>query len=250
MSIAAMSWAFTQKLPPAAKLVLLALADHSDDQGKCWPGVTGVSDKTGLSRRSVQRHIRDLESCGLIRTNARRDPSGRQVSSLYFLACRKGVSVAPRSDAGVAPAGDTADALGGDSVTPESSIGTVKGIVTESISGKQSLPVCPLQQIVEFYHEILPEKRHHTSWDGARRHNLEARWRWLLTNVNPRTGQPYFRRRDEGLAWFRRFFEHCRRSRFLMEDCRVFCLEWAVKKGNFHKILEGAYHDPDTRRNS
>lgn len=111
----------------------------------------------------------------------------------------------------------------------------------EAYTGRPSLPVCPHQQIVELYHEKLPEKRRHTSWDGVRKENLTNRWRWLLTHNNPKTNAPYFQTTEAGIAWFGKFFDHCRKSKFLMTDCRVFCLEWAVKKANFHKIIEGAY---------
>lgn len=110
-------------------------------------------------------------------------------------------------------------------------------------TGRQSLPVCPHQRILDLYHEKIPEKRRHTSWDGIRQENLAARWRWLLANKNKKTGKLYFNTAEEGVEWFGHFFIHCRKSKFLMEKCRVFCLEWAVKKANFHKIIEGAYHN-------
>ncbi len=39
MSVAATQWAWRQALKPAAKLVLLALADRANDAGECWPSV-------------------------------------------------------------------------------------------------------------------------------------------------------------------------------------------------------------------
>lgn len=41
-------------------LVLLAVADFADDHGNCWPTVERLANKTGLTRRAVQRHLQEL----------------------------------------------------------------------------------------------------------------------------------------------------------------------------------------------
>jgi helix-turn-helix protein len=66
VSIAALHWAWRQKLAPVEKLVLLALADHADDEGMCWPGQRGVADKCGLSRQTVAETIARLHRLGLM----------------------------------------------------------------------------------------------------------------------------------------------------------------------------------------
>ena len=84
MSIAAMAWAWRQDLPPTPKLVLLALADHADDQGVCWPGQRGIAAKVGRSRRTVQRTIMALEGLGLLAVEGQyRD--GARAASRYKL---------------------------------------------------------------------------------------------------------------------------------------------------------------------
>lgn len=57
--------------PAAARLVLLALADFADDGGRCWPSVTTLAKKCGLSARSVNRCIADLERDGYLTREAR-----------------------------------------------------------------------------------------------------------------------------------------------------------------------------------
>lgn len=42
------------------RLVLLALADHADDRGLCWPSMDRLAHRTRLSKRTVQRLCRDL----------------------------------------------------------------------------------------------------------------------------------------------------------------------------------------------
>ena len=45
-------------------LLLLALADFSNDEGLCWPSVSTLAHKSRLSRRSVQGHIQALVDAG------------------------------------------------------------------------------------------------------------------------------------------------------------------------------------------
>ena len=67
MTIAAIEWAFTQQIEiPSAKLVLLALADHANDKGHCWPSMERLQDRTGLSRATVYRAIDTLTGIGLV----------------------------------------------------------------------------------------------------------------------------------------------------------------------------------------
>lgn len=66
MSIQAIAWAFAQAIPPSAKLVLLALADHADSDGHCWPGIERLVEMTSLGRSSVIRSLAALEQHGMI----------------------------------------------------------------------------------------------------------------------------------------------------------------------------------------
>lgn len=79
------------------KLVLLALADHADDEGICWPGTKRVAAKGNVARSTLMGHLQTLRKAGLVQTEARTDPeSGARKSSLYVLpvppAVTEGVS--------------------------------------------------------------------------------------------------------------------------------------------------------------
>lgn len=55
------------KLPPAAKIVLLALAHRKNDKtGKCYPGIDDLARITCLGRRTVIRQLQALEAAGAI----------------------------------------------------------------------------------------------------------------------------------------------------------------------------------------
>ena len=69
-------------MEPVARLVLLALADHCDHEGRAWPSTDTLAHKTGLSRRTVQRCLAECELAGeLMRTIG----GGRGKASLYQL---------------------------------------------------------------------------------------------------------------------------------------------------------------------
>jgi len=67
MSIKLMAEVWTRNLPHAEQSILLALADHADDEGgSVFPSVGLVAWKTGYSTRQVQRIIRKLEVDGAL----------------------------------------------------------------------------------------------------------------------------------------------------------------------------------------
>ncbi len=51
----------------AEKFVLMAFADHADDEGgRIWPSMATIARKTGYDERTVQRRVRLLEKMGLL----------------------------------------------------------------------------------------------------------------------------------------------------------------------------------------
>lgn len=82
MSVTVLAHAWKQTLDCHAKIVYLALADHADDRGICWPGLWGLAEKCNMDRRTVQRKIRELEALGLLWTEP---GSGQHGTSLYHL---------------------------------------------------------------------------------------------------------------------------------------------------------------------
>lgn len=70
MSVAAMHWAWSQVLPPAPKLILMALADNADDAGYCWPRVKKIAERCSVSERTVQRTLKNFETSALLKSSA------------------------------------------------------------------------------------------------------------------------------------------------------------------------------------
>lgn len=48
------------------KLVLLVLANYTNDQGRCWPSIATLTKKTELSERTVQRALAQLQRGGFL----------------------------------------------------------------------------------------------------------------------------------------------------------------------------------------
>lgn len=103
-------------------------------------------------------------------------------------------------------------------------------------------PPCPHQKIVDLFHEVLPELPKVLIWNKTREGYLRSRWR-------ERAVEDKWTSEDEGVEFFRGFFQYVRKSRFLMgkvsgNNKRPFeCeLEWLLRPNNWVKIMEGKYH--------
>ena len=57
-------------------LVLLAMADHANENGICWPSIATLAKKARLSERQVQRVIKDLVEAGLVVLDRGTGPNG------------------------------------------------------------------------------------------------------------------------------------------------------------------------------
>ena len=87
MSVEAVAWAFAQEVTPAGrKFVLVALANHADAEGRCFPSQKRLAFMTGQSIRAVRDHLAALEEAGLItRVETRRESDGGRTSDTIFL---------------------------------------------------------------------------------------------------------------------------------------------------------------------
>ena len=65
-------------------LALLALADWSDDEGRCYPSVAAIADKTRLSRSQAQRVVHNLIGAGFVSVEGNEN-GGRPGSTRRYL---------------------------------------------------------------------------------------------------------------------------------------------------------------------
>lgn len=120
-----MSWVFEHSDAEASdRLVLLALADHADDESwSCWPSVPRLARKARVSERTVQRCLRSLAEAGHIEVESQGADVRRADRRPNRYTIRRGDSVTPRS--GVTPETERGDNQRADGVTllsPEPSV--------------------------------------------------------------------------------------------------------------------------------
>jgi len=85
MSIRLMTKTWNTKISPNKKLTLLALCDNANDEGVCYPSINTLVSKTGLSRPTVIKNIKDLVEIELITTHKRSRKKGGRYSTLYLV---------------------------------------------------------------------------------------------------------------------------------------------------------------------
>lgn len=94
-----MSEVWKLDLPRNEILVLLAFADHANDDGIMWPSYDRVAWKTGCSRKTVERMVKDLSGRGILVRQP--GPTGRGYTQIFRIvlerATRKPAFVPERS---------------------------------------------------------------------------------------------------------------------------------------------------------
>jgi len=82
LSVKVITWAWTVDLPATDKLILIALADHAnDEEHTCYPSITHLSYKCGMTRRTVITSLNRIEEKGIIKKHQR----SRSETTLYWL---------------------------------------------------------------------------------------------------------------------------------------------------------------------
>jgi helix-turn-helix protein len=71
VSIKVMTAVWPLRLSAFDKLVLLALADISDDEGQCYPSMRILTEKCGMDERTVQRSLKRLQGSGHVEREMR-----------------------------------------------------------------------------------------------------------------------------------------------------------------------------------
>ena len=83
------SFIYAEDLSHREKTVYIYLRDRADASGVCWPGIKTIAGELGLSPRTVQRALADLEHRQLIEKRQRHRANGSLTSNLYRLTAAK-----------------------------------------------------------------------------------------------------------------------------------------------------------------
>jgi hypothetical protein len=89
-----MSAVWELDLPQNEKLILLAMADHADDRGVCYPSVPRIAWKSGYGVRQTQMILAALKDRHLIKPLGSK-VGGRGLSTQYQIRPEKGAKLAP-----------------------------------------------------------------------------------------------------------------------------------------------------------
>jgi len=107
------------------------------------------------------------------------------------------------------------------------------------------LPTCPAEEIVDLYHEVLPELPGVRVMDKARGKAIADFWNWVLTTKRP-DGTPRATTADEALAWTRDYLNRARNNDFIMgrgtrsaEHANWRCsIEYLLSTRGMKKVIE------------
>ena len=264
MSYEAVDWAFSVKVGSLAdKAVLLALCHAHNPENGCFPSVEKIMSLTEIgSKRTVQKSLNALEAAGFIARS--RKPTKKGFVNMYTLNIGKSTSEpltsnkeqVNRTSNSLTSTNAIAcvDGEDPDWVIEERRIVSQEPVLIDLSSSKEeepSVPVkkhkdgfppCPVQKVVDLYHEVLPELPKARLLTKARESQIRARWKHICMMDKCTT-------QEQVLEIFRWMFERVRKSPFLMGltdkaenhqnwKCN---LEWITKEGNWAKIFEGNY---------
>jgi len=103
--VAAVLDARDDRITGTRKLVLITLANRTNEHGKCWPGQELLAGECGISVRALADHLKALESEGFIKRSTQHLGKGNGSRTTYTLHLAM-LKVAPEEIAGaeVAPA--------------------------------------------------------------------------------------------------------------------------------------------------
>lgn len=137
-------------MQPTAKAVLMAMADYSDEQGRCWPAITTLCEYTCFSRRAVIDAIAWLEANGAVvadRSNGRHtsyvvtpDRYAKPVQLPHRCISRTGAAPAQTS---AAPALDPCSSRTGPVQQAHSNHQEPSRTIKASTKARATAPACP-----------------------------------------------------------------------------------------------------------
>jgi hypothetical protein len=226
-------------------LMLLAIADFSDDEGNAYPSVATLATKCRMKARNAQYVLRTLMDSGELEIRVNEGPRGTNLYRIVFtnLGVQAGAGV--QTFAGVqrsAQRGATQCATPPQRSAPEPSLNRQEPSSKTVSANTPGRLACPHEQIKALYSELCPELPAIKVWDTGRQTSLRARW-------NAMAKAKGWKSEAEGLAWFRKFFETVAASDFLMGriaprpgyENKQFNIDFLTSTRGFTGVIEGKY---------
>lgn len=229
-------------------LVMLRLADYANDLGgDIFPSIATIARNVRLTEKQARRVIHDLIDSNWLSVVGNANGGSHTQTRRYQMNVER---LTPPADGsrtppvegsceGLTPPTDGRPPLPPVFLTPPAhgsqSINNRKikhirrqpdGVATSLPSG---ISPCPAEQIVDLYHEVLPELPEVKILTEERRKHLRARWREDSKRQN--------------LGWWRKYFQAVRASDFLMGRSGQWIanFDWLINPQNLAKVIEKRY---------
>lgn len=175
-------------------LVLLALADHSDDDGNSYPAVSTLAAKCRMKPRNANYILAALQASGELEVRQNEGPKG---TNRYRIALERLQGLQPAAGGGLQAVAGVQGAARVQPIAPTPAMDCAKPlqpIADETSLNRQEpsgrptarhnatrLPICPVSDIVAAYHEALPELPRVKVLGKARVGKIKMFWMWLLS---------------------------------------------------------------------
>ncbi len=230
MSVRVISAVFAASQHSGTDLVmLLALADVSDDDDRSYPAVATLARKCRIQPRNANYVIKALQASGELRVLQNEGPRG---TNLYrIMLAQLGIAkplqgtaalqcFAPLQCSAPPPATQCAKPL--QHSADEPSLNRQEPSVTPTPSSSVAptrkaplIPSCPYDTILALYNEVLPTMPAARTKTESREKAMAKRWKWIFTD--PKTdGTRRATTESDALAWMRSYFERAQKNDFLM----------------------------------
>ena len=237
-------------------LMLLAIADFSDDQGRAFPSISRLAVKCRTKPRYAMRLLASLLASGELEVRKGKGMQGPGgTTNLYRIALNRLAPQAVTPGALVTQSALVTQGAAGSE--PEDrkvvSLGSHEPSLNHqepSIQSKRhpKTSACPHRELLKMFAAKvgeLPHPRPETWIESKSGEAMAARWAWVTTATRE-NGERYAETPADGLAWFEKFFDRVAVSDFLTgrDGKWTKCsLHWLVKKDNFAKVVDGNYSD-------
>jgi hypothetical protein len=243
----------------SALLMMLAIADFSDDKGHAFPAVSTLAEKTRMKPRNANYLLADLQASGELDIKI---GAGRNRTNLYRIRLDRLQGL--QSGAGVQPSAGVQTVAGlhhsARRAAPQCSTPLHPSADKPSLNHQEppdtslsrpaapKLPNCPHRDLIAMFAAKVPDlpKPRMEMWINSKdAEAMSARWKWILM-ATKEDGERYATNALEAVEWFRRFFVRVSESDFLTGRGGKFSgchLGWLMKKDNFNKVVQGNYEN-------
>ena len=238
MSIKLMSKTWEMDIPQGQKMVLLALCDHANDDGTCFPSQDKIAKKCSTSEETIGRHVRWLKDHGILKTE-RRQVGRKRLSDLYIITLDGYVPDIGKQE----PDNLQGSNLEGSNLPPHEPDNLTGCFIEEpSIEPSNNISAKKIaEQIKDKFNSILVDLPSIRFVEDKRIKLIRGRWKDLskANDIDPKDINAM-------LNAFDCLFQYIHESDFInsRNGCKTsFGFDWIFKQENFIKILEGNYEN-------